>query len=194
MTYRGAMPGTSFDRVAAIYDETRGGERRGDHLADDLAPGIVGPSVVELGVGTGVIARGLRRHGVEVVGFDLSEATMRAAVDRIGPNVAIADADLPGLALEHDGFTSWDEFPDAVADHIQGIENRIYSSMFDVDDATWLRSSNPCWSNCEPCPMRASPACAATVIRSSCGRLHQGSDVWCNRCPRPRCGRLDAQA
>ena len=217
------MPGTSFDRVADIYDETRGGERRGDRFADDLAPWIVAPKVVELGVGTGVIANGLRRHGIDVVGFDLSEAMMRAAIDRIGPQVALADvdrlpiaddrvdtavfvwvlqlvpdpmatlaeaarivrpggrvitilsngeyspddeiapifdglaalrterlgrneivaADLPGLTLEHQGFTRWDEFPSSVADQIQGIENRVYSSMFDVDDEIWARVVEP---------------------------------------------------
>jgi SAM-dependent methyltransferase len=87
------MPGTSFDRVADIYDATRGGQRRGDRFADDLARWIVGPRVVELGVGTGVIANGLRPHGFDVVGFDLSEAMMRSAVGRIGSAVATADVD-----------------------------------------------------------------------------------------------------
>jgi len=217
------MPGTSFDRVATIYDETRGGERRGNHFADDLAAWVHGPRVVELGVGTGVIANGLRNHGVEVVGVDLSDAMMRAAVDRIGPCVAVADvdrlpladasvdtalfvwvlqlvpdpistlaeaarvvrsggrvitilsngeyapgdemssifdglaelrperlprgqlagADVPGLTLEHDGFTGWDEFASSVSDQIAGIERRIYSSMFDIDDATWERVVAP---------------------------------------------------
>ncbi len=223
MIYGAPMPGTSFDRVADVYDETRGGERRGDHFADDLAPWIIGPRVVELGVGTGVIANGLRRHGIEVVGFDLSEAMMRSAVDRVGARVAVADVDqlpiaadsvdtayfvwvlqlvrdpiatlteaarvvrpggrvvailsngeyapddeiaplverlaalraerltpdeiiageLPAMVLEHQGATSWDEFPDTVADQIRGIENRIYSSMFDVDDDTWDRIVEP---------------------------------------------------
>jgi SAM-dependent methyltransferase len=217
------MPGTSFDRVAAIYDDTRGGERRGDRFADDLVPWMIGPRVVELGVGTGVIANGLLRHGVEVVGFDLSDAMMRAAVDRVGPRVAVADVDqlpiaadsvdtayfvwvlqlvrdpiatlteaarvvrpggrvvailsdgeyapddeiaplvkrlsalraerltpeeiiaaeLPAMTLDHQGATSWDEFADTVADQIHGIENRIYSSMFDVDDDTWDRIVEP---------------------------------------------------
>ena len=217
------MPGTSFDRVARIYDETRGGERRGDHFADALASWITGSRVVELGVGTGVIAGGLRRHGIEVVGFDLSEAMMRGAVERVGPRVALADvdrlpvaddsvdtaffvwvlqlvpdpiatlaeaarvvrpggrvvailsngeyapddeiapifdglaalraerlgrddivaADLPGLALEHQGFTGWDEFDSSVSEQIEGIEQRIYSSMFDIDDATWVRVVEP---------------------------------------------------
>jgi SAM-dependent methyltransferase len=211
------MPGTSFDRVADIYDETRGGERRGRHFADTLAPLIVGPTVVELGIGTGVIAHGLARHGVDVVGFDLSAPMMRAAVERIGPRVAVADVDrlpladasvdtaffvwvlqlvpnpfatlteaarvvrpggrviailsngeyapddevspivdalaalrvdrlgrddivgaeLAGLSLVEQGWTGWDEFPSSVTEQIEGIENRIYSSMFDVDDDTW---------------------------------------------------------
>jgi SAM-dependent methyltransferase len=223
MLYRDHMPGTSFDRVAAIYDDTRGGQRRGDRFADDLAPWIVGPTVVELGVGTGLIAAGLRRLGIDVAGFDLSGAMLREAIDRLGSRVAMADvdclpladdtvdtaifvwvlqlvpdpiatlgeaarivrpggrvvailsngeyapddeiapifdglaalhtdrlgrneivaADAPGLSLAHQGFTNWDEFPDTIADQIQGIENRIYSSMFDVDDATWARVVEP---------------------------------------------------
>jgi len=211
------MPGTSFDRVAAVYDDTRGGERRGDRFADALAPWIVGPRVVELGVGTGVIAQGLRTRGVDVVGVDLSDAMMRAAVGRIGAQVAVADvdqlpfgddavdtavfvwvlqlvpdpvatlteaarvvrpggrvitilsngeyapgdemstifdalaalrperlrreqlvaADVAGMDLEHEGFTWWDEFPNSVTEQIDAIEQRIYSSTFDVDDATW---------------------------------------------------------
>ena len=87
------MPGTSFDRVADIYDATRGGDRRGDHFADSLAPWIVGPRVVELGIGTGVIANGLRARGIDVVGVDLSTAMMRRAVARIGERVAVADVD-----------------------------------------------------------------------------------------------------
>ena len=93
MSYGAGMPGTSFDRVADIYDETRGGERRGQHFSDTLAPLVVGPAVVELGVGTGVVAHGLARHGIDVVGFDLSVPMMRAAVDRLGPRVAVADVD-----------------------------------------------------------------------------------------------------
>ena len=170
-----------------------------------------------------MIASGLRRHGIDVTGFDLSEAMMRLAVGQLGPTVSLADvdrlpladnsvdtayfvwvlqlvpdpiatlteaarivrpggrvitilsngeyapddeiapifdrlavlrterlsrneiiaADLPGLTLEHQGFTDWDEFPSTVTDQIQGIENRIYSSMFDVDDATWTRVVDP---------------------------------------------------
>jgi len=87
------MPGTSFDRVADIYDETRGGQRRGDSFAGSIAPWVTGRRVVELGVGTGVIAAGLRPHGWDPVGFDLSLPMMRTAVDRLGRRVAAADVD-----------------------------------------------------------------------------------------------------
>jgi SAM-dependent methyltransferase len=223
MSYGGHVPGTSFDQVASIYDETRGGERRGDRFADALAPWIVGPTVVELGVGTGVIAKGLRRHGIDVVGFDLSDAMMRSAVARIGRRVALADVDrLPlrdncadtaffvwvlqlvedpvvtlaeaarivrpggrvvavlsngefdpadeiagiidglaplraerldrndlvaagvgGLSLVEQTTTPWAGVPSTVADEIDHIERRVYSSMFDVDEATWADVVEP---------------------------------------------------
>jgi len=213
------VPGTSFDRVADIYDETRGGERRGSHFADSLSPWIRGPRVVELGIGTGVIAHGLQRHGIDVVGVDLSDAMMRAAVGRIGPRVATADvdrlpfadssidtayfvwvlhlvhdptatlteaarvvrpagniatitnghaydaddeiapivdalaplrqarldhntvvtADHPGLEFVHEGFTDWLEVETTPSVEADAIENRIYSSLFDVDDEAWQR-------------------------------------------------------
>jgi SAM-dependent methyltransferase len=223
MSYAADVPGTSFDKVATIYDATRGGERRGNGFADALAPWIIGPTVVELGIGTGVIAKGLRRHGIDVCGFDLSDAMLRAALDRVGHRIGVADIDAlplsggcvdtayfvwvlqlvadpvatltearrivrpggriiailsnaesdptdeiasaidglsvlrsqrfgrsrlvgsspPGLELVHDGFTPWDGFPQAPADEIANIEGRIYSSLFDVDDATWATVVEP---------------------------------------------------
>ena len=92
------MPGTSFDQVASIYDATRGGERRGNSFADALSRWVVGPTVVELGIGTGVIASGLRRHGIDPLGFDLSEAMLRSAIARLGERVGIADVDRLPLA------------------------------------------------------------------------------------------------
>lgn len=213
------MPGVNFDRVASIYDETRGGERRGWAFADALAPFVVGPRVVELGIGTGVIAKGLRRHGIDPTGVDLSAAMLAAAVERLGPRVARADVDrlpladasidtvllvwvlqlvddptvtlreatrvlrpggrlitLPstaeydpademapiiaelgplradrltvadlraldvtGMRLLHDGHTHWDEFTQSPSEEALNIERRRYSSLFDVDDATWRR-------------------------------------------------------
>ncbi len=211
------MPGTSFDQVASIYDATRGGERRGQGFADALVDRIVGPSVAELGIGTGVIAQGLHHHGLDVIGFDLSDAMMRAAIGRVGGRVAIADVDVlpladdsldtayfvwvlqlvedpldtlseaarvvrpgghviailsnadfdpsdeiapifnrlaslradrlgreqivlasvPGLSLTEQTWTPWDEYEALISVEADNIENRIYSSLFDVDDATW---------------------------------------------------------
>ena len=87
------MPGQSFDRVADHYDATRGGELRGDHLAEAIAPWVPAGRTVELGVGTGVVALGLTARGHDVVGLDLSAEMMRPAVDRLGPRVAQADID-----------------------------------------------------------------------------------------------------
>jgi SAM-dependent methyltransferase len=213
------VPGISFDRVAAIYDATRGGERRGNMLAGSIAPHVTGTRVVELGVGTGVIAKGLRQHGVEATGMDLSAAMLESAIGRLGPRVAQADVDrlpladasidtvlfvwvlqlvadplvtlgeaarvlrpggrvvalpstaeydpddemapiiarlgplrthrlpaseiagarLPHLELVHEGFTAWDGFSQAPSEEADNIEQRLYSSLFDVDDASWQR-------------------------------------------------------
>ena len=46
-------------------------------------------------------------------------------------------AEVAGLSLHERGWTGWDEFPSSVTEQITGIEHRIYSSMFDVDDETW---------------------------------------------------------
>lgn len=211
------MPGTSFDRVAEIYDRTRGGERRGARLADAIAPWVAGTRIAEFGVGTGVVASGLRENGIDPVGFDLSEAMLRRAVERIGPRVAVADVErlpladesvdtaifvwvlhlvedsaaalaetarvvrsggrvvtvlaaaddhpddeiariLSGLApllrpsrgldatlaaapatlrLEFSGFTRWTTFPATPNQAADLVEQRGYSTLFDVDDSTW---------------------------------------------------------
>ena len=83
----------SFERIADRYDATRGGEQRGRRTAASLAP-LLDPAwqVLEIGIGTGVIALGLREHGFAVVGVDLSPAMALRAQRRLGPVVAIADA------------------------------------------------------------------------------------------------------
>ena len=88
------MAGAEFDDLAAHYDETRGGEQRGDEYAADidrLLPPDDGP-ILEVGVGTGVVALGLRRRGRPVVGVDISSAMLARACSRLGPVVVRADA------------------------------------------------------------------------------------------------------
>lgn len=82
----------SFDKVAAIYDATRGGMERGERFADELAPECADGPVFEIGIGTGVIALPLKqRLGRTVLGADISLPMLAQAHDRIGPTVAIAD-------------------------------------------------------------------------------------------------------
>jgi ubiquinone/menaquinone biosynthesis C-methylase UbiE len=82
----------SFDRIADQYDETRGGEDRGRRFAVELAPLLdASHPVLELGVGTGVVAVGLQELGFRVLGLDLSPAMLERAQQRIGPRVAAGD-------------------------------------------------------------------------------------------------------
>src|SRR4051812_8532236 len=83
----------SFDRIADRYDETRGGEVRGRGHADALAPWVLpdGP-LLEVGVGTGVVAAALHGRGISVAGVDLSLAMLRRARDRLGARVVAGDA------------------------------------------------------------------------------------------------------
>jgi ubiquinone/menaquinone biosynthesis C-methylase UbiE len=82
-----------FDRIAESYDETRGGEDRGRRFATELAR-FLDPALrlLDVGVGTGVVALGLSELGYQVVGVDLSLPMLRVALRRIGPRVVQADA------------------------------------------------------------------------------------------------------
>src|SRR5579872_1649870 len=73
---------SEFDDIAADYDATRGGEPRGDQYAADLdarLPRGDGP-ILEIGVGTGVVALGLRRRGRPVIGLDISAPMLARAM------------------------------------------------------------------------------------------------------------------
>jgi SAM-dependent methyltransferase len=82
----------SFDKVAAIYDATRGGLERGLRFAAAIEA-FCGPGpVFEIGVGTGAIAKPLRdRLGHTVLGTDLSGEMLRHAHHRLGPTVVQGD-------------------------------------------------------------------------------------------------------
>ncbi len=86
--------GTEFDDLAALYDRTRGGEPRGDEYAADIdrrIPPGDGP-ILEIGVGTGVVALGPLRRGRRVAGLDLSAPMLDRAFPRLGPVLVRADA------------------------------------------------------------------------------------------------------
>jgi SAM-dependent methyltransferase len=82
----------SFDKVAAIYDATRGGLERGIRFAAAIEP-FCGPGpVFEIGVGTGAIAKPLRdRLGRTILGADLSGEMLRHARTRLGATVVRSD-------------------------------------------------------------------------------------------------------
>jgi ubiquinone/menaquinone biosynthesis C-methylase UbiE len=82
----------SFDRIADRYDETRGGERRGHLMAAEMEP-YLGDSrrVLEVGVGTGIMAAAFTRLGRTVVGVDISAEMLSRAHERLGSLVGRAD-------------------------------------------------------------------------------------------------------
>jgi ubiquinone/menaquinone biosynthesis C-methylase UbiE len=83
----------SFDRIADRYDETRGGERRGQLVAAEIEPylGRATP-VLEVGVGTGIVAAALGRLGRTVVGIDISAEMLSRGHERLGSRVVRGDA------------------------------------------------------------------------------------------------------
>jgi ubiquinone/menaquinone biosynthesis C-methylase UbiE len=82
----------SFDRIADRYDESRGGEGRGHRMAAEIDPYFgAARRILEVGVGTGVVAMALTRLGRSVVGVDISAEMLGRAHDRIGSRVARAD-------------------------------------------------------------------------------------------------------
>ncbi|MFC9390728.1 class I SAM-dependent methyltransferase [Streptomyces venezuelae] len=83
-----------FDTIAPGYDASRGGAARAAGFAEQLTPLLdpaAGP-VLDIGVGTGIVAAELAARGHLVYGLDLSTGMLARALDRLGPRVALADA------------------------------------------------------------------------------------------------------
>lgn len=100
----------SFDRVADRYDAERGGEDRGRAFATDLDPLFAGGGpALEIGIGTGVIAKGLTEIGRSVVGIDIAPLMLTQARQRIGTRVAVANAEcLPvATARVDNAYSIW---------------------------------------------------------------------------------------
>lgn len=87
----------SFDRAADYYDQTR---NLPDDLMAQLVPALVaelprGGRCLEIGVGTGRIALPLAKHGVDLIGVDISIEMLRRLLAKPGGGemkIAIADA------------------------------------------------------------------------------------------------------
>ncbi|GAB2783913.1 hypothetical protein GCM10027073_15840 [Streptomyces chlorus] len=84
-----------FDRLAATYDAARGGEGRGHMTAATIAPHLTAGQVLEVGVGTGVVAAGLAALGRTVRGVDVSQPMLDVAAKRFDGELLIGD----GMAL-----------------------------------------------------------------------------------------------
>jgi ubiquinone/menaquinone biosynthesis C-methylase UbiE len=87
------VPSVSFDPIAARYDATRGGEVRGRVIAALLQPWLpeFGP-VVEIGVGTAVVATALAATTGPIIGLDVSAAMLDIASQRFPGPLLQADA------------------------------------------------------------------------------------------------------
>ncbi|MER8048191.1 class I SAM-dependent methyltransferase [Streptomyces sp. NPDC094032] len=83
----------AFDAIAPTYDASRGGPARAGIFAEQLAP-LLDPAepVLDIGVGTGIVAAELTALGHRVYGVDLSPGMLAHARDRLGARVAVGDA------------------------------------------------------------------------------------------------------
>src|SRR2546428_6035257 len=105
------MPGRiSFDRVAAVYDETRGLPPTPMAKAIGvLAEELQGKRVLEIGVGTGRYAVPLQKSGIEVIGVDIApkmvarglEKGLRDVVFADGARLPFRDATFDAVASNH---------------------------------------------------------------------------------------------
>ncbi|MFE5295844.1 class I SAM-dependent methyltransferase [Streptomyces sp. NPDC056632] len=83
----------AFDAIAPTYDASRGGTARAAVFAEQLAP-LLDPAepVLDVGVGTGIVAAELTARGHRVCGIDLSPGMLAHARQRLGARVAVGDA------------------------------------------------------------------------------------------------------
>lgn len=98
----------SFDRVAAIYDETRAlSPKVMSHVLGTLVDQLLGKAVLEIGVGTGRYAVPLQKSGLDVVGVDISHKMVELGLGKGLRNVVLADgARLPFTARAFDLSTT----------------------------------------------------------------------------------------
>jgi ubiquinone/menaquinone biosynthesis C-methylase UbiE len=85
---------TQFDRISQVYDETREPlkEAAVDKIKDILLRNGCS-SIIEVGVGTGRVAKPLQERGFEVVGVDVSRGMLLKAREKGILRLILADAD-----------------------------------------------------------------------------------------------------
>jgi SAM-dependent methyltransferase len=81
-----------FDRVASRYDATRGGPARGRRIGADVNRWLVPGTILEVGVGTGLVSAELAARGRRVLGVDLSAPMLAIARERLPGRLVCGDA------------------------------------------------------------------------------------------------------
>jgi SAM-dependent methyltransferase len=94
----------SFDRAAGYYDQTRGFPPGVENDVADAVAELIGPGarILEVGIGTGRIARPLLGRGYSVTGVDLSRNMMDRLLEALppdGPRPSLLEADATQLPL-----------------------------------------------------------------------------------------------
>ena len=103
------MKSVSFDRAAGIYDATRGFPPGIGELVADAALEIIGAraQVLEVGIGTGRIARPLLARGMRITGVDLSRQMMGRLLETLPPDAPrpiLIEGDAASLSLADSTF------------------------------------------------------------------------------------------
>jgi ubiquinone/menaquinone biosynthesis C-methylase UbiE len=117
-----------FDRISRIYDETR--EPLKEAAIDKIKSVLLRDncsSIVEVGVGTGRVAKPLQERGFEVVGVDISKGMLLRAREKGVMSLIRADADF--LPLKEKSFDA------AILAHVlQIFENpaEVFRKIVDV--------------------------------------------------------------
>jgi SAM-dependent methyltransferase len=163
-----SLSGTHFGKAAADYGTFRAGFP--DSLFDRLRPhgaGAPGQSIVDLGTGTGTLARGFALRGCNVTGLDPDARMLAQAKDldqRAGVRVTYVQATAEATGLEPDTADvvtagqcwHWFDRPKAIAE-VQRVlrpRGRLVIAHFDwlpfegnLVDATetLIRKFNPEW-------------------------------------------------
>ncbi|MEO8693705.1 MAG: class I SAM-dependent methyltransferase [Acidimicrobiales bacterium] len=84
------MASRNYDRIADRYEELRGGESRAEAIALAITPELCGPRVLDVGVGTGIVAAAFERRGYTVFGVDISQAMLARARPRLHGRIICA--------------------------------------------------------------------------------------------------------